>query len=103
MVRHNYSTEERKALVELVSYTKSIGFMMQQSDTLVADALWETVHAEVQDLFTTHWPPWYVRPSGRRKKFQGFFLICEPCQLIGWQIEANLILKHDRKEVKKVN
>ena len=46
MVRHNYSAEERKALVELVSYIKSIGSMMQQCDTLIADALWETVPAE---------------------------------------------------------
>ena len=50
MVRHNYSVEERKALVELVSYIKTIGSMMQQCDTLVADALWETVHPEVQDF-----------------------------------------------------
>ncbi|XP_062094033.1 protein PIR-like [Humulus lupulus] len=47
---YNYSSEERKALVELVSYVKSIGSMMQQCDTLVADALWETIHAEVQDF-----------------------------------------------------
>ena len=46
MVRHNYSAEERKALVEPVSYIKSIGSMIQQCDTMIADALWETIHAE---------------------------------------------------------
>lgn len=50
VVRYNYNSEERKALVELVSYIKSIGSMMQRCDTLVADALWETIHAEVQDF-----------------------------------------------------
>ncbi|KAK4774504.1 hypothetical protein SAY86_009439 [Trapa natans] len=50
VVRYNYSTEERKALVELVSYIKSVGSMMQRWDTLIADALWETIHAEVQDF-----------------------------------------------------
>ncbi|TXG66168.1 hypothetical protein EZV62_007443 [Acer yangbiense] len=50
VVRYNYSAEERKALVELVSYIKSIGSMMLRCDTLVADALWETIHADVQDF-----------------------------------------------------
>lgn len=50
VVRYNYTSEERKALVELVSYIKSIGSMMLHCDTLVADALWETIHAEVQDF-----------------------------------------------------
>ncbi|KAM7269714.1 hypothetical protein ACFE04_025211 [Oxalis oulophora] len=50
VVRYNYSYEERKALVELVSYIKSVGSLMQRCDTLVADALWETIHAEVQDF-----------------------------------------------------
>ncbi|XP_026433653.1 protein PIR-like isoform X1 [Papaver somniferum] len=50
VVRWNYTSEERKALVELLSYIKSIGSMMQRCDTLLADALLETVHAEVQDF-----------------------------------------------------
>ncbi|CAK7341255.1 unnamed protein product [Dovyalis caffra] len=50
VVRYNYSAEERKALVELVSYIKSVGSLMHRCDTLVADALWETIHAEVQDF-----------------------------------------------------
>ncbi|KAK1289607.1 Protein PIR [Acorus calamus] len=50
VVRWNYTMEERKALLELVSYIKNIGSMMQKCDTLVADALWETIHAEVQDF-----------------------------------------------------
>lgn len=50
VVRSNYSSEERKALVELVSYIKSIGSMMQRCETMVADALWETIHSEVQDF-----------------------------------------------------
>lgn len=67
MVRHNYSAEERKALVELVSYIKSIGSMMQQCDTLVADALWETVHAEVQD-FVQNTLATMLRTTFRKKK-----------------------------------
>ena len=50
MVRHNYSAGEGKALVELVSYIKSIGPMMEQCDTLVADALWGMIDAEVQNF-----------------------------------------------------
>ncbi|EPS72662.1 hypothetical protein M569_02094, partial [Genlisea aurea] len=50
VVRYNYSGDERKTLVELVSYIKGIASLMQKSDTLVADSLWETVHAEVQDF-----------------------------------------------------
>ncbi|KAK1265836.1 Protein PIR [Acorus gramineus] len=50
VVRWNYTMEERKALLELVCYIKNIGSMMQKCDTLVADALWETIHAEVQDF-----------------------------------------------------
>lgn len=50
VVRWNYTPDERKALLELVSCIKSVGSMMQRCDTLVADALWETIHAEVQDF-----------------------------------------------------
>ncbi|XP_023515847.1 protein PIR isoform X1 [Cucurbita pepo subsp. pepo] len=67
VVRHNYSAEERKALVELVSYIKSIGSMMQQCDTLVADALWETIHAEVQD-FVQNTLATMLRTTFRKKK-----------------------------------
>ncbi|PQQ21203.1 protein PIR [Prunus yedoensis var. nudiflora] len=67
VVRYNYSAEERKALVELVSYIKSIGSMMQCSDTLVADALWETIHAEVQD-FVQNTLATMLRTTFRKKK-----------------------------------
>ncbi|PPS14422.1 hypothetical protein GOBAR_AA06154 [Gossypium barbadense] len=67
VVRYNYSAEERKALVELVSYIKSVGSMMQQSDTLIADALWETIHAEVQD-FVQNTLATMLRTTFRKKK-----------------------------------
>ncbi|XVF06486.1 hypothetical protein REPUB_Repub06bG0052400 [Reevesia pubescens] len=67
VVRYNYSAEERKALVELVSYIKSVGSMMQRSDTLVADALWETIHAEVQD-FVQNTLAMMLRTTFRKKK-----------------------------------
>ena len=34
-------------MVELTTYIKGIGAMMQTSDTVIADALWEAIHAEV--------------------------------------------------------
>lgn len=67
VVRYNYSAEERKALVELVSYIKSIGSMLQKVDTLVADALWETIHAEVQD-FVQNTLATMLRTTFRKKK-----------------------------------
>ncbi|KAK4429686.1 protein PIR [Sesamum alatum] len=67
VVRFNYSADERKALVELVSYIKGIGSLMQKSDTLVADALWETVHAEVQD-FVQNTLAAMLRTTFRKKK-----------------------------------
>ncbi|KAH9784219.1 protein PIR [Citrus sinensis] len=67
VVRYNYSAEERKALVELVSYIKNIGSMMLRSDTLVADALWETIHAEVQD-FVQNTLATMLRTTFRKKK-----------------------------------
>lgn len=67
VVRYNYSAEERKGLVELVSYIKSIGSMMQRCDTLVADALWETIHAEVQD-FVQNTLATMLRTTFRKKK-----------------------------------
>ncbi|XP_068666012.1 protein PIR [Aristolochia californica] len=67
VVRWNYTSEERKALVELVSYIKSIGSMMQRCDTLVADALWETIHAEVQD-FVQNKLASMMRTTFRKKK-----------------------------------
>ncbi|KAL6660319.1 hypothetical protein ACP70R_002441 [Stipagrostis hirtigluma subsp. patula] len=48
-VRWNYTADERRALLELIGYIKSIGLMMQRCDTLVSEALWETIHMEVQD------------------------------------------------------
>ncbi|KAL3638793.1 hypothetical protein CASFOL_016700 [Castilleja foliolosa] len=67
VVRYNYNAEERKAMVELVSYIKGIGSLMQKSDTLVADALWETVHAEVQD-FVQNILANMLRTTFRKKK-----------------------------------
>ncbi|RZC22453.1 Protein PIR isoform D [Glycine soja] len=67
VVRYNYSAEERKALVELVSYIKSVGSMMQRCDTLVADALWETIHSEVQD-FVQNTLATMLRTTFRKKK-----------------------------------
>nr|XP_007147240.1 hypothetical protein PHAVU_006G107600g [Phaseolus vulgaris]ESW19234.1 hypothetical protein PHAVU_006G107600g [Phaseolus vulgaris] len=67
VVRYNYSAEERKALVELVSYIKSVGSMMQRCDTVVADALWETIHAEVQD-FVQNTLAIMLRTTFRKKK-----------------------------------
>lgn len=67
VVRYNYSAEERKALVELVSYIKSIGSMMQKVDTSVTDALWETIHAEVQD-FVQNTVATMLRTTFRKKK-----------------------------------
>lgn len=54
-------------MVELVSYIKGIGSLMQKSDTLVADALWETVHAEVQD-FVQNILATMLRTTFRKKK-----------------------------------
>ncbi|KAI4369469.1 hypothetical protein MLD38_017906 [Melastoma candidum] len=67
VVRFNYTSEERKALVELVSYIKSVGSMMQRCDTLVADALWETIHAEVQE-FVQNTLATMLRTTFRKKK-----------------------------------
>ena len=54
-------------MVELVSYIKSVGSMMQRCDTLVADALWETIHAEVQD-FVQNTLATMLRTTFRKKK-----------------------------------
>ncbi|CAH9080681.1 unnamed protein product [Cuscuta europaea] len=67
VVRYNYSAEERKALIELVSYIKSIGSMLHKADTLVVDALWETIHAEVQD-FVQNTLAIMLRTTFRKKK-----------------------------------
>ncbi|KAI8556103.1 hypothetical protein RHMOL_Rhmol05G0226000 [Rhododendron molle] len=67
VVRYNYSSEERKALVELVSYIKSVASMMQRCDTLVANAVWETIHAEVQD-FVQNTLATMLRTTFRKKK-----------------------------------
>uniref|UniRef100_A0A2P2KUC2 Protein PIR n=1 Tax=Rhizophora mucronata TaxID=61149 RepID=A0A2P2KUC2_RHIMU len=67
VVRYNYSAEERKALVELIGYIKSVGSMMHRCDTLVADALWETIHSEVQD-FVQNTLATMLRTTFRKKK-----------------------------------
>lgn len=50
VVRCNYTPLERKALVELISYIKGVGTMMERVDTLVADSIWEVLHAQVQEF-----------------------------------------------------
>lgn len=67
VVRHNYSAEERKVMVELVSCIKGIGLLLQKADTLVADAMWETIHAEVQD-FVQNTLAMMLRTTFRKKK-----------------------------------
>lgn len=67
VVRWNYTADERKALLELVCYIKSVGLMMQRCDTLVADALWETIHVEVQD-FVQDKLDTMLRTTFRKKK-----------------------------------
>ncbi|URD95893.1 Cytoplasmic Fragile-X interacting family [Musa troglodytarum] len=67
VVRWNYTADERKALLELVGYIKSIGLMMEHCDTLVADALWETIHAEVQDFVQDRLDT-MLRTTFRKKK-----------------------------------
>jgi cytoplasmic FMR1 interacting protein len=49
-VRCNYSAAERKATVEMTSYIKGLGTMMERVDTLIADAIWEVLHAQVQEF-----------------------------------------------------
>nr|CAB3497101.1 unnamed protein product [Digitaria exilis] len=67
VVRWNYTTEERRALLELIGYIKSIGLMMQHCDTLVSEALWETIHMEVQD-FVQDKLDTMLRTTFRKKK-----------------------------------
>ncbi|KAG6466977.1 hypothetical protein ZIOFF_075218 [Zingiber officinale] len=67
VVRWNYTSDERKALLELVGFIKSVGLMMERCDTLVADALWETIHAEVQDFVQDRLDT-MLRTTFRKKK-----------------------------------
>uniref|UniRef100_A0A0D9VPG5 CYRIA/CYRIB Rac1 binding domain-containing protein n=1 Tax=Leersia perrieri TaxID=77586 RepID=A0A0D9VPG5_9ORYZ len=67
VVRWNYTAEERRALLELIGYIKSIGLMMQRCDTLVSEALWETIHMEVQD-FVQDKLDTMLRTTFRKKK-----------------------------------
>ncbi|KAG5549638.1 hypothetical protein RHGRI_014822 [Rhododendron griersonianum] len=102
VVQYNYSSEERKALVELVSYIKSVGSMMQRCDTLVANAVWETIHAEVQD-FVQNTLATMLRTTFRKKDLSRVLPICAHFQWTGWQIQANLNLRYNpyNMEVKK--
>ncbi|OVA02229.1 Cytoplasmic FMR1-interacting [Macleaya cordata] len=88
VVRWNYTSEERKALVELVSYIKSIGSMMQRCDTLVADALCETVHAEVQD-FVQNKLATMLRTTFRKKKDLSRILSDMRTLSADWMANAN--------------
>ncbi|CAM6019075.1 unnamed protein product [Sphagnum balticum] len=67
VVRCNYTVAERKAMVELISYIKGIGNMMERVDTLVADSIWESVHAQVQD-FVQNKITVMLRTSFKKKK-----------------------------------
>ncbi|RCV46586.1 hypothetical protein SETIT_9G543000v2 [Setaria italica] len=67
VVRWNYTAEERRALLELIGYIKSVGLMMQHCDTLVSEALWETIHMEVQD-FVQDKLDTMLRTTFRKKK-----------------------------------
>ncbi|TVU48420.1 hypothetical protein EJB05_08056, partial [Eragrostis curvula] len=67
VVRWNYTAEERRALLELIGYIKSIGLMMQHCDILVSEALWETIHMEVQD-FVQDKLDTMLRTTFRKKK-----------------------------------
>ncbi|WOL10658.1 protein PIR isoform X1 [Canna indica] len=67
VVRWNYTADERKALLEVIGYIKSVGLMMERCDTLVADALWETIHAEVQDFVQDRLDT-MLRTTFRKKK-----------------------------------
>jgi len=67
VVRCNYTAEERKALMETLGYIKGVGNMMERVDTLVANTVWESVHAQLQD-FVQAKIPIMLRTSMRRKK-----------------------------------
>ncbi len=36
--------------MEITSYIKGLGTMMERVDTLIADAIWEVLHAQVQEF-----------------------------------------------------
>lgn len=67
MVRCNYTAEERKALLETIGYIKGVGTMMERADTLVANTVWESVHAQLQDFVQAKIPT-MLRTSFKRKK-----------------------------------
>eukprot|EP00249_Psilotum_nudum_P020261 c27628_g3_i1 orf=83-4003(+) len=70
VVRCNYSQEERKALVELTSYIKGIGAMLEGVDAFVADCVWEAIHSQVQD-FVQNKLAIMLRTSFKKKKDLG--------------------------------
>jgi cytoplasmic FMR1 interacting protein len=67
VVRCNYTAEERKALMETIGYIKGVGTMMERVDTLVANTVWESVHAQLQDFVQAKIPT-MLRTSLRKKK-----------------------------------
>lgn len=67
VVRCNYTAEERKALLETIGYIKGVGTMMERADTLVANTVWESVHAQLQDFVQAKIPT-MLRTSFKRKK-----------------------------------
>lgn len=67
VVRCNYTIAERKALVEMMGYIKGLGTMMERADTIVANTVWEAVHAQLQD-FVQGKIPTMLRTSFKRKK-----------------------------------
>ncbi|XP_078441899.1 transcription activator [Wolffia australiana] len=67
VVRLNYSEDEKKALLTVIACIKNVGSLLQRSDTIVSDALWETIHAEVQE-FVQDKLDTMLRTTFRKKK-----------------------------------
>ncbi|KAK9087624.1 hypothetical protein Syun_030018 [Stephania yunnanensis] len=88
VVRWNYTAEERRALVELISYIKSVGSMMQRCDTLVADALWETIHAEVQDFVQNKLAIMLKTTFRKKKDLSSFSEQVWGLPGLGWSLET---------------
>ncbi|XP_024519238.1 protein PIR [Selaginella moellendorffii] len=67
VVRCNYSPEERKAMVELISYIKGVGSMLEHVDTQVAETVCEVIHSQLQD-FVQNKLSLMLRTSMKKKK-----------------------------------
>ncbi|KAM0845315.1 hypothetical protein ACQ4PT_056472 [Festuca glaucescens] len=92
VVRWNYTAEERRALLELIGYIKSIGLMMQHCDTILSDmrtlsADWmantskadpeqRSLHQETAEMRQSTFYPRPVAPTAAQIHCLQF-LICE--------------------------